>query len=181
MATYTQKTKASSRKVVSTSKRAPAQKSKWDRSDGYRTEFLKYNPGLFGCLYFCVYCGKPITRKNMQVDHHIAINLVRHNPLLKLFFGIGNVFSNIFGKLLYGKSWTTNKGVNVTYNLLPACPRCNHKKLDKGGFWIIRGMIGGTSWRTVNLVNTLFIKLFSTPLGPILALTATVVFLVIPH
>lgn len=172
----------STRKLSTTPPRKKdAHKSKWDRSDDYRKEFLKYNPGFFGCLYFCVYCGKPITRRTMQVDHHIAINYVRHNPLLKLFFGIGNIISNLFGPLLYGKNWTKNKGVNVSYNLLPACANCNHKKSDKGGFWIVRGAIGGTIWRLLNFVNNLIIRLFSTPVGPILTVAGLIVFLVLPH
>lgn len=144
------------------------QKSKWDRGESYRKDFLKYNKGLFGCLYFCAYCGRPITRKNMQVDHHIAINFVKHNPLFKLYFGICNVISNFFGRILHGSKWKQNKGVNVTYNLLPACPRCNNKKSDKGGLWIIRGMIGGTIWKVCNFVNNLLVRLFTPPVGPII-------------
>lgn len=172
---------ATPKKVPATKKDKAQPKSKWDRSTGYRTEFLKYNPGFFGCLYFCVYCGKPITRKGMQVDHHIAINYVRHNPILKLFFGINNIFSNVFGRLVYGSKWKKNKGVNVTYNLLPACIRCNGLKKDKGGLWIIRGAIGGTIWRILNFINVIFIKLFSTPIGPILTVAGALAYLVVPH
>lgn len=140
---------------------------KWERSESYRSEFMKLNRGFFGKLYFCVYCGKPITAKNMQVDHHIAINFVKKNPFLKLWFGVNNIFSNIFGRLLYGSKWKKNKGVNVSYNLLPACKRCNRLKSDKGGFWIIRGMIGGTIWKVCNLINNIFYKMFASPLGPV--------------
>lgn len=144
------------------------QPSKWERSEGYRAEFMKTNKGLFGALYICVYCGKPITAKNMQVDHHIAINYVRKNPLLKLYFGIANTFSNFFGYIFHGKDWKKNTGVNVSYNLVPACKKCNRAKSDKGGLWIIRGMIGGTLWKIINCVNNLILALFKTPAGPIL-------------
>lgn len=141
---------------------------KWERSEGYRSEFMKRNKGFFGKLYFCVYCGKPITAKNMQVDHHIAINYVKKNPLLKLYFGISNSISNFFGSLFHGKKWKKNTGVNVSYNLVPACKRCNRLKSDKGGLWIIRGMIGGTIWKLLNFINNIFFTLFKTPLGPII-------------
>ena len=50
------------------------------RSDNYRYEFMKANPGIIvKGLYFCVYCGKPITKKGMQVDHIKPINLGGRN------------------------------------------------------------------------------------------------------
>ena len=30
-------------------------------------------------------------------------------------------------------------GINRTFNTVAACPRCNHKKSDKGGLWCVRG------------------------------------------
>ena len=144
------------------------QPGKWDRSEGYRAEFMQRNKGLFGKLYICVYCGKIITAKNMQVDHHIAINYVRKNPLLKLYFGFNNLVSNFFGTLVHGKKWQKNSGVNASYNLVPACKKCNRLKSDKGGLWIIRGMIGGTVWKILNDVNNIILALFKTPAGPIL-------------
>lgn len=143
-------------------------KSKWDRGDSYRTDFLKYNKGFFGNLYFCVYCGKPITRKKMVVDHHIAINYVKKNPLLKLYFGLSNVVTNFLGYIMHGSKWKKNSGVNVTYNLVPACTKCNGAKSDKGGLWIVRGLIGGTIWKVLNAVNNLLFALFRPPFGPII-------------
>ena len=152
--------------------------NKWDRSTSYRKDFFATNKGLLGgWLYFCAYCGKPLTRKKVQVDHHIAINYVKHNPLQKLYFGIGNVFSNIGGSLLHGKNWKKNEGVNVSYNLLPACARCNQKKSDKGGIWIVRGMIGGGIWKILNTINNLFIALFTKPLGLLTLASALAAFL----
>lgn len=50
------------------------------RGENYRYEFTKANPGiLVKGLYFCVYCGKPITKKGMQVDHIKPINLGGRN------------------------------------------------------------------------------------------------------
>lgn len=139
---------------------------KWERNEGYRKDFFNRNKGLLGgWLYFCVYCGRPITRSKLEVDHHIAINYVKHNPLLKIYFGIGNIISNFIGFLAHGSKWKKNKGVNVSYNLVPACRKCNRAKSDKGGLWIIRGMIGGTIWKACNFVNNVLIGLFTRPVG----------------
>ena len=145
---------------------ATRQPGKWDRSTSYRKDFFAANKGLLGgWLYFCAYCGKPLTRKKVQVDHHIAINHVRKNPLLKLYFGLGNIVSNTLGYIVHGSKWKKNTGVNVSYNLVPACAHCNIKKSDKGGIWIIRGMIGGTIWKVLNAINNVLISLFTKPLG----------------
>ena len=163
-------------KSTANSAKQTTKKSKWERSDSYRKDFLARNKGLFGCLYICVYCGRLITRKHMQVDHHIAINYVKNNPLLKLYFGIGNAFSNLFGYITHGSKWKENKGVNVSYNLVPACVKCNGAKSDKGGLWIIRGMIGGTIWKILNGVNNLIIALFTKPIGWVLLAGGTIAF-----
>lgn len=43
----------------------------------YRTEYFKHNPGLFGQIWFCAYCHKPIIGKeNVQVDHIVPLNCV---------------------------------------------------------------------------------------------------------
>lgn len=44
----------------------------------YRAVYFSHNPGLFGCVWFCAYCKKPIVGKqNVQVDHIMPLN----NPL----------------------------------------------------------------------------------------------------
>lgn len=135
-------------------------KSVWDRSDTYRQDFLRNNKGIFNRYYICCYCGKIISRKNMQVDHHIAINLVRKNPYYKMWFRLRNFATNLVGRtasLVTGKPYKPQKGVNVDYNLIPACIKCNHAKSDLGGKWIVRGYIGGTVWKIINLID-MFIR-----------------------
>lgn len=169
---------ATKRAAVPTRKQPTQPKSKWDRSSSYRKDFLANNKGLLGgWLYFCVYCGKPITKKHMQVDHHIAVNYVKNNPLLKIYFGIGNMFSNLIGYITHGSKWKKNKGVNVSYNLVPACEKCNQAKSDRGGLWIVRGLIGGTIWKILNAVNNLVIALFTKPLGLATLAVGAVLFL----
>lgn len=37
----------------------------------YRAEYFKYNPGLFGCIWFCSQCYRPLFGKNQVVIDHI--------------------------------------------------------------------------------------------------------------
>lgn len=40
----------------------------------YRYEYFKRNPGLFGCVWFCSQCYKPlIGRQNVVIDHIIPL------------------------------------------------------------------------------------------------------------
>lgn len=50
---------------------------KRDKMD-YRREYFKHNPGIFGCIWVCAYCHRPLVGKqNVQVDHITPLN----NPL----------------------------------------------------------------------------------------------------
>lgn len=41
----------------------------------YRSEYFKHNPGLFGCIWTCAYCHKPLLgAHNVSVDHIIPLN-----------------------------------------------------------------------------------------------------------
>ena len=43
----------------------------------YRREYFSKNPGLFGCIWFCAYCHKPILgREGVEVDHIMPLNSV---------------------------------------------------------------------------------------------------------
>ena len=40
----------------------------------YRKEYFKKNPGLFGCVWFCSQCGRPLFGKDqVQVDHIVPL------------------------------------------------------------------------------------------------------------
>lgn len=121
-----------------------SKKSKFERADNYRQEFLKENPGIFFGHYMCVYCFRIIPKERMQVDHLVAVNRLNKNPLWKLLF--------MFSK----------DGVNTTMNLYPACATCNNHKKDKGGTWIIRGQIGGIIWRILQGIQKLLHKILTS-------------------
>lgn len=44
------------------------------RSTTYRRDFFKHNKGLFGSIYFCYICKKPLTRRHVEVDHIMPIS-----------------------------------------------------------------------------------------------------------
>ena len=44
------------------------------RSYNYRAEYFKRNPGIFGHIWFCSQCGKPLFgRKNVYIDHIVPL------------------------------------------------------------------------------------------------------------
>lgn len=58
----------------------------------------------------------------MEVDHVISIDLARKNIFYRW--------------LLLGKD------VNSLNNLVASCHKCNKRKSNNGGLWVIRGKIG---------------------------------------
>ena len=87
------------------------------RSNNYRYQFINEYPGVLG-FYCCSYCGKIVSKKYMQVDHIVSIDYANRHPKY------------------------ANFDINKLSNLTPSCKRCNLKKSNKGGLWIIRGKIG---------------------------------------
>jgi hypothetical protein len=55
----------------------------------------------------------------MQVDHIISVDMAKKNWLAR--------------RLL------PKEGVNSIKNLVPSCQRCNRRKSNYGGLWLIRG------------------------------------------
>ena len=101
-------------------------KNVYERSTNYRRNFLNYYHGVFNSgIYHCSYCGKLIKPENMTVDHLIPVNKVKH-------FGIARILMKI----------QRIHNINDVKNLIPSCYKCNSKKSDKMGIWIIKGEIG---------------------------------------
>lgn len=45
------------------------------RSYDYRRHYFEKNPGVFGCVWFCSQCYKPLFgKKNVYVDHIVPLN-----------------------------------------------------------------------------------------------------------
>lgn len=100
------------------SKQVKSMNQKYQRSDTYRTEFIRNWPPRAG-KYRCVYCGRKISKNDMEVDHVVPVKAVSHNLLYRLM--------------------VPPEGVNSLSNLVPACHKCNRRKGSKCGFWLIRG------------------------------------------
>ena len=98
---------------------------RWERSGNYRKEFFTHNHGP----YHCAYCGKHLKGSDIEVDHLIPVGQTKKSfwaRVLLFFCGIYNV--------------------NNYRNLVSACHKCNQKKSDKMGFWVIRGRLGRSNW-----------------------------------
>lgn len=96
---------------------------KYRRGSSYRYDFIRENPGFHG-YYLCRYCGKPLKKDRMTVDHRIPVHKAETSWLYR--------------KLLDHYP----HGVNDVKNLVPACGRCNRRKGSKTGIWLLLGYVG---------------------------------------
>lgn len=93
-------------------------KEQFVRSEDYRSRYIAEHPGWRGQWYMCPYCGRFVKKDRMQVDHIISIDLANRQPLYR---------------------WLVPKeGINSEKNLTAACEKCNLKKSNRGGWWIVR-------------------------------------------
>ena len=94
------------------------------RSHNYRKTYFDTIPQNRSYI-FCAYCGLPIKRENITVDHIIPVDKVK--------------------KTAYGKGLMKIlkiQDVNERRNLCGACRHCNSRKRAKMGIWVILGFIG---------------------------------------
>lgn len=99
------------------------------RGSSYRSRFLKHNDPVFGCFYFCAYCGRPVSKKRVTVDHLYPVAKVSRDPALQ--------------KKLHRQGIDD---LNSEKNLVPACYKCNQAKAAQMGSWIRKGKIGRHAW-----------------------------------
>lgn len=95
--------------------------NRYERGTNYRKTYFENNPGP----YRCVYCGRHLNYKNIEVDHLIPVGKAKTSPLVRLWLQICGI-----------------RNVNDHKNLVCSCKKCNRKKSDKIGFWVVRGAIG---------------------------------------
>lgn len=98
---------------------------RWDRSSNYRDVYFQTHHAP----YHCVYCGKSLRRRDVEVDHLIPVAQTKKNTWAKLLLSLNTI-----------------RNVNDPRNLVASCHRCNQKKSDKMGIWILRGFLGRTKW-----------------------------------
>lgn len=99
------------------------------RGSSYRARFLRHHDPVLGLFYFCAYCGRPVSKKHVTVDHLYPVAKVSRDLALQR-------------KL----KWQGIDDLNSEKNLVPACYRCNQKKAAQMGAWIRRGKIGRHAW-----------------------------------
>lgn len=99
------------------------------RSDDYREQFMKRNQGLVvKGFYLCIYCGRPIHAKSPDNNHKMFVDHIK--PI-------------------------NQGGRNSTWNLGPACFKCNSEKSDKGGEWVLRGYIGKAGYTVLQTASNI--------------------------
>lgn len=97
-------------------------KEKFERSEDYRSRYIAAHPGWRRKWYLCPYCGRFVTKDRMQVDHIVSIDLANRQPFYR---------------------WLVPKeGINSEANLTASCEKCNLKKSNRGGWWIVRAKVG---------------------------------------
>lgn len=112
------------------------------RGGSYRNIFFRnYKPAI-GDIYFCAYCGRPLSRKSITIDHIYPVGRVRKSASLQ--------------RTLERKGISS---VNDPLNLAPACSRCNQRKSDKMGLWVIKGRFGRSQrlWLIRHIIRILII------------------------
>lgn len=110
----------------------------YERSANYRTVFFQRTQGPYRCRY----CNKQIKKSDVFVDHIIPVSQAQKRNSARALLSI------------HGCS-----NVNDIKNLAPACRRCNLKKSDKMGLWILRGHLGAYKayWVSIYILFVLFI------------------------
>ena len=112
---------------------------RYERSTNYRKEFFEEHKGP----YRCVYCGRKLKASNLEVDHLFPVAKAKASVGARTLMQICGIFD-----------------VNDPKNLVASCKRCNRKKSDQMGFWLIRGTLGrsNTFWkvhRTTSIIITI--------------------------
>lgn len=99
------------------------------RGSSYRARFLRSHDPVLGLFYFCAYCGKPVSKKHVTVDHLYPVAKVSRDPALQKKLKRQGI-----------------DDLNSEKNLVPACYRCNQEKAAQMGSWIRKGKIGRHEW-----------------------------------
>lgn len=97
-------------------------KVEYERATNYRQVFFART----SAPYRCRYCNRKLkSKKEVYVDHIIPVAKVQKKWAAQALLKIAGC-----------------NNINSIQNLAPACLKCNLKKSDHMGFWIIRGWAG---------------------------------------
>jgi hypothetical protein len=106
---------------------------RYERSSSYRKAFFENNKGP----YRCAYCGRRLKSNDIEVDHLIPVAKAKSKISVRTWLHICGIAN-----------------VNDPRNLVAACEKCNRKKSDKMGGWVLRGALGRHKifWTIRNIV-----------------------------
>lgn len=117
--------------------------NRYERDNKYRKTFFENNRGP----YHCAYCGKKLKASQLEVDHLIPVAKAKTSLGVRTWLQICGI-----------------RNVNDPKNLVASCEKCNKKKSDNMGVWVIKGAIGRHKafWiiRNLLLIATIFLGLF---------------------
>lgn len=132
----------------------------------YRKEYFKQNPGLFGCVWFCSQCFRPlIGKKNVVIDHIRPLNKGGRNHVsnctaccvkcnsAKSDIVDGRMYRGYVFKAFESTFFRANKGVGaaaalgagLTMGAASAVARTGTratKRTAHFGFRAVRGLVG---------------------------------------
>lgn len=113
---------------------------RYERSTNYRKQFFANNKGP----YRCAYCGKRLKADDLEVDHLIPVAKAKKESSVRTWLQICGM-----------------KTVNDPKNLVASCSKCNRKKSDEIGWWVIKGALGRNKkfWVYRNIILTIVIFL----------------------
>lgn len=118
-------------------------KVEFERASNYRNVFFARTKGP----YMCRYCHRPLTKDKIYVDHVIPVSKTQKSAFARILLAIKGC-----------------NNVNDICNLAPACQKCNLKKSDKMGLWVIRGWLGKYSlyWGILKFIkiSAIFLSVF---------------------
>lgn len=105
---------------------------KYTRSSDYRTQYINHDKGYHG-IYFCMYCARPLTMKQMTVDHIIPVDKASKKKWLQKILEKRNI-----------------QNINDIRNLGPACKRCNSVKGNRITlYWLLLAWLGNIRYAWV--------------------------------
>lgn len=113
----------------------------------YRTAYFKQNRGIFGYLYICSQCFKPMVNKqSIQVDHIIPPSRFARKRRSWTFKDTGERRGTLISSAL-----------NNTFNCVTICGPCNASKSNYMDHRILKGVVAKMlelSLRTTQLALT---------------------------
>lgn len=117
--------------------------SQMKRSNDYRKKYFEKNQPFIGKYYFCAYCGRPLIKEKVTVDHIVSIRKAQK--------------SNVLQYLLNKKM----SDINDDKNLVASCARCNQRKGQRISVaYMIRGFLGKRKWFWIIYYCTILMILF---------------------